>query len=110
MILRILLIFLMLSGIAFGKTIKVQWEYSEPLESGGFKLYHKAPADSNYNLVQDIPGPEIREWEGEVELVKGNNHFVLTAYDNTESPYSAMYPLEWIISFEAPVFKNVIVD
>ena len=106
-----LIFFLCISLLAtpiFGKQIQVDWEYSEVLVDGGFRLYHQLPGNTEWTLIQDISGGELRTWTGEVILTTGQNLFVLTAYDSTnESPYSAQYPLDYIRIFNKPIIFEV---
>ena len=113
MFLRVLFLSLCLAWPAFAdKTITVFWEYTETeLTVDGFRLYIQEPGGLDFSLVQDIEGRELREWTGDAPIVEGENVFVLTAYDETnESSHSATYPLEYILSFNAPIFITVTWD
>ena len=92
----------------FGKQIQVDWEYSEVLRDGGFRLYHQIPGDTIWTLVQDISGGDLRTWTGEIVLTTGQNLFVLTAYNSVnESSYSAQYPLDYVNDFNKPIIFEV---
>ena len=111
MILRILLLSLCLVIPSYGRVITITWEHPEESECIGFRLYLQEPEGSNFNVVKDIAGGDLREWKGDVDIVTGENVFALTAYNlETESAYSNTYSLENILEFNTPILFGVIVD
>lgn len=94
------------SSYAYQKEIKVDWEYVSEEAVNGYKLYQQI--DDEFTLIQDISGGELRTWSGEVDLIKGENLFVLTAYtDDTESVFSSIYPFNFAFGLSKPIVFTV---
>ncbi len=66
------------------------------LQTLGFKLYQTSP-EGVETVVTDIADPDVRIWDGVVQVEPGRSLYALVAYSaELESPKSEAYPFEYI--------------
>ncbi len=66
------------------------------LQTLGFKLYQTSP-DGIETVVADISDPDVRTWDGVIQVEPGRSLYSLVAYSAVrESPKSVTYPFDYI--------------
>ena len=72
---------LVLPAIAIAESVRFNWSYEGPEDVTGFRLLERAPGEP-LEQVGEVPQPDARFWDFDVDLSETSKCFRLVAYNS----------------------------